>query len=113
MTAPLGARGARGPAFDATGETPNLAWFLPRVMPHYAQGELDGLCGLCCLAMVVDYLGVAAPDSLSDGRTCFPRFVKETFGTDVFLRTGSTADQLISASGYFGKKNEDLRNRPF
>ena len=82
--------------------TPELGWFLERTVPHHPQGVLDGACGLCCLAMVLDYLGLAAPrEDVFDRRRSFSRFLHRVFGRDILLLEGSTAKQIQKAQSYF------------
>lgn len=82
--------------------TPSLEMFLSRPMPHYRQGDLDKACAIYCLAMVLSYHGILAPEvDIEDRRRAFPKFLKGVYGEDPMVLQGTDREQIVKAARYF------------
>ena len=75
--------------------------FLPKLMPHMRQGDIDGACGFYSMTMILDYFELCDPAvDLQDGRESLSRYLTGLQARQLITR-GLGSRQLTEASNYF------------
>lgn len=71
--------------------------FLPKLMPHYRQGDVDKACGFYCLAMILQYFEVSAAKDPQQ----WLRGTLSTLGSAIGFDRGLYQNELLRIVGMF------------